>query len=448
MFWLSTLAFATPPQVGAPLGEGLEPAGDVVGLPGASGSEALAPTVVNGEVVQGDDWEDTVGIAFGNQVGCTGTLIAPDVVLTAGHCVGGITHAVVGTNDTRRGGDWIRARRVIEYPRSQSSYDVALVLLERDATGIEPRPLAVDCVLEDHLRDGAEVAVVGFGATNYAGTQNTNLKHEGYTHIQDADCSQNSIAGYASGCNNSVRPGGELGAGGNNVDSCFGDSGGPLYLLADDGEEYLVGVTSRSYAGVPYNAPCRYGGIYVRPDAVLDWIEDNAGPVALPVCNHAPTVREKRVAAKGGRAELQLAFDDEDRAPDARWSIASGPKHGRATITRDGELSYTADAGYEGTDRVTVRIDDGGNPEWPRTGTPLTGEGVVTFDVTGGDPSPQVGGGQGTDDDDDVVELDTASDTGTSEYRRLGGCEHAGGGSLSAAALVALALVARRVRRA
>jgi hypothetical protein len=416
-----------------------DPLVDFGSTPPPDPEPAPVPSVVNGDVVQGDDWADAVGIAFGNQVGCTGTLIAPDVVLTAGHCADGITHAVVGANDVDQG-TWIRARRVIEYPRWQSTFDVALVLLERDVTDIEPRQLAVDCVLDEDLRDGAEVAVVGFGATDYAGNRATDLKHEGYTFVQDADCSQSQVEGMASGCNAAARPAGELGAGGNNVDSCFGDSGGPLYLLGRTGE-YLVGVTSRSYAGAPYNAPCRYGGIYTRPDAVLDWIEAEAGPVALPVCNHRPAVDEARVQAPKGTAEVDLSFTDEDRAPDATWTLVDGPRHGTATVSREGVLRYTADPGYTGTDTVDVRVNDGGNPDWPRTGTPLAGDGTVTFEVGAAaadprDERPADGGDDGA--------IDLAPNPGeTAEYRALG-CAHTAGPVGAAWLLAALAFRRRR----
>ena len=46
-------------------------------LPGAEG-------IVGGTPVTGDDWEDVAAVVFNNSyVGCTGTLIAPDLVLTA-----------------------------------------------------------------------------------------------------------------------------------------------------------------------------------------------------------------------------------------------------------------------------------------------------------------------------------------------------------------------------
>jgi uncharacterized protein (TIGR03382 family) len=58
------------------------------------------------------------------------------------------------------------------------------------------------------------------------------------------------------------------------ADSCFGDSGGPVYLDTDRGP-VLIGAVSR---GVDNAAtPCGGGGIYVRTDKIVTWIEDIVG---------------------------------------------------------------------------------------------------------------------------------------------------------------------------
>jgi Trypsin len=57
-------------------------------------------------------------------------------------------------------------------------------------------------------------------------------------------------------------------------DSCFGDSGGPLYELIGDGARCdwrLVAITSRSLGG-GYEA-CGSGGLYTRADALDAWID-------------------------------------------------------------------------------------------------------------------------------------------------------------------------------
>jgi MYXO-CTERM domain-containing protein len=76
------------------------------------------------------------------------------------------------------------------------------------------------------------------------------------------------------GCQRAIAPRGEFMAGGSGVDACFGDSGGPVYLETADGPA-LIGVVSRgmSVAGVP----CGNGGIYVRADKVVSWVQSVTG---------------------------------------------------------------------------------------------------------------------------------------------------------------------------
>ena len=66
------------------------------------GSGEEPSEVAGGELADSGVWPDAAGIVFyGSYVGCTGVLVAPDVVLTAGHCVGGISHVIVGSTNVR-----------------------------------------------------------------------------------------------------------------------------------------------------------------------------------------------------------------------------------------------------------------------------------------------------------------------------------------------------------
>ena len=249
--------------------------------------------VVGGEDAPTGSWPDAAAVMFGDEQGCTGTLIASEVVLTAAHCAGGITHVVLNTVDFAAGGEHIAVAETIVAENWRTHYDVALLILEEQST-VEPRVIARGCALDEFLHDGAAVAIVGYGAINPAGTRYDTRLQQAITTVRDSDCSDIGL-----GCEQRVSPGGELVAGGDGVDSCYGDSGGPLYLLPesddanrqlrmdynlvaqDDEPEraYLVGITSR---GVEVGSEdCSAGGIYVRPDAVIDWIESSAG-VELP----------------------------------------------------------------------------------------------------------------------------------------------------------------------
>ncbi len=68
-----------------------------------------------------------------------------------------------------------------------------------------------------------------------------------------------------------------MGTGG--VDTCRGDSGGPLMELIGDGvgerrvcRWRVVGVTSRPVASA--RVVCGHGGIYTRVDRVRPWIDE------------------------------------------------------------------------------------------------------------------------------------------------------------------------------
>lgn len=249
----------------------------------ASPGEVPVSDVVGGHPAMPGEWPDAVavmddtGFAF-----CSGTLVAPQVVITAGHCVGEAgapppTQVKINAVDSAGTGEVIAVTQATAYPSWESTYDISVLVLDHPST-TPPRAVATSCAVDPALADGAPVTLVGFGATTQQGDdQNTTLM-VGQAQIQDAACSGN-------GCVTAVSPGGEFVAGGAGVDSCFGDSGGPVYLTAA-GETVLAGVVSRGVDDSP--TPCGGGGIYVRPDAVIDWIEQTAGmPVTRPACDGA-----------------------------------------------------------------------------------------------------------------------------------------------------------------
>ena len=172
-----------------------------------------------------------------------------------------------------------------------------------------------------------------------------------------------------------------MGAGGNGVDACFGDSGGPLYLKTDDGY-VVVGITSRAYAGVPGDRPCAYGGIYVRPDAIIDWIEEVSGKtVTYPeACNLPPELEvEDMVVLGSATAETQMVVvDPEGKEDKATFFIAVDPAHGTASVDEAGNVEYVADEGYLGVDEFVVAVTDKGFPKYPRTGGAKTVEKTVS----------------------------------------------------------------------
>jgi endonuclease G len=227
-------------------------------------AEAPAPggatQVIGGASAKSGAWPDVAGILFpgsnGDEALCTGTLVAPTVVLTAGHCYDPLEplpdNVLIGTSSLARpdDGETIEIQAGFVYPDAQTSEDVTVLVLAR-ASSRTPRKIATGWARVDVV-NGARIALVGYGATNQDGNRFVNELQEATTKITDFDCSK------SSGCNAAARPAGELGAGGMGVDTCPGDSGGPLYLTTGYGA-FLAGVTSRSYDNA--RVACSEGGI-------------------------------------------------------------------------------------------------------------------------------------------------------------------------------------------
>jgi secreted trypsin-like serine protease len=128
----------------------------------------------------------------------------------------------------------------------------------------KPRAIAAACSAREGLVAGALVHLVGFGLTTRAGTGDNTRLHEAQIPIIDPSC------GDERSCIAAIAPDGEFTAGGGGRDACFGDSGGPIYLDTPGGPA-LVGVVSRGFAMA--GAPCGSGGVYVRADQVVPWIQ-------------------------------------------------------------------------------------------------------------------------------------------------------------------------------
>src|SRR4029077_19151807 len=103
-------------------------------------------------------------------------------------------------------GETVTVQKRIEYPLSQSSIDVTVLVLSK-AAAEAPRPIATGWARVD-ITNGAAVEFVGYGAIDKNGNNYIDDLQQVQSKITDFDCST------SSGCNTAAKPAGELGAGG------------------------------------------------------------------------------------------------------------------------------------------------------------------------------------------------------------------------------------------
>jgi secreted trypsin-like serine protease len=228
--------------------------------------------VVGGRRARTDEFLDCVAVGNDAMWGCTGTLIARRVVVTAGHCADFATRVFIG-NDV----DSLPARgRVVSvqgrfrhpaYDPVTYENDLMILLLSEDVVNIAPRAFADDALVAA-APDGR---VVGFGHHNADGTVGYGVKRLTDVPVVSPDC-RGSTGGRTDTSLYQCHTGRELVAGRRDLgkDSCRGDSGGPLYMEDEHGDWWLAGATSRATSKAVKS--CGDGGIYVRVALYRSWM--------------------------------------------------------------------------------------------------------------------------------------------------------------------------------
>jgi secreted trypsin-like serine protease len=233
---------------------------------------AVARRSANARIIGGTpssaEFSDCVAVGDDELWGCTGTLIAPNVVLTAGHCERLHTRIFVGLDPTKKGRIF-KVRTHIRHPKFDADLrnDLMILILEKKVTGVTPRKLATKALVDE-----ASIAkVVGFGSTRLDGTGRLGTRLETDVPIVSVAC-RGSVGGRKDSAVYGCHLSRELVAGKPLLlhDTCKGDSGGPLFVENAAGQWLLAGTTSRGTDLA--KTMCGDGGLYVRVDAYKQWI--------------------------------------------------------------------------------------------------------------------------------------------------------------------------------
>ena len=232
-----------------------------------------------------DDQAETLTTIFE----CSSTLIAPDVVLTAAHCLDEGTLREAGIEGFEvfwnREPDLflyaigpeidqyfpepppgsIGASSWVAHPEFDdegqhdpvgNTFDIGLVFLDSPVLDVEPAYVPAE---NDGLEPGGAVALVGWGLSVFEGGEDDDenvtyvgVKRTGPATVKELEEWEFSTSG--------VSP---------EARQCNGDSGGPA-LRTEDGNTFVVGISSRAHEEVPCAS---VGAISTRVLAWREWIE-------------------------------------------------------------------------------------------------------------------------------------------------------------------------------
>ncbi|XP_076815728.1 neurotrypsin-like isoform X2 [Clavelina lepadiformis] len=244
--------------------------------------------IAGGKSAINGSWPWIVQLRDNDTQFCSGSLISPQWVLTAAHCLhlrsigngpnNNTRWTIVSGQHSRDGHDYTNQVTRIDYVLANNftnidipRKDIALIKLKS--------PIRVDSYTEliclpsvksENPEDGSKCWIAGWGESIFPEETSSYLQQgdipvvsadrcrqigdqldmtRDYRLIEDMIC-----AGYKNG----------------GVDACDGDSGGPLMCPRKDGSWYLAGIVSWGYSCAGPNMP----GVYTKVSHYLDWIYD------------------------------------------------------------------------------------------------------------------------------------------------------------------------------
>lgn len=216
--------------------------------------------IIGGDVVTTEPWQSTVYISTGT-FACTGSLIAPEWVLTAAHCIADEATILGGAVDPRQA-TWRGTAEGIAHPgydEAEFIYDVGLYRLDTPHPTSLPDLAVAEADDTDLWAVESELEVFGWGIDE-SGLPSSLLRTASIEVWPGTSCEDVSPVEFDEAAMICLfTPG---------VSTCSGDSGGPV-IRTEGGRRTVVGVTSWGPADCDFFAVA--AGV-----AALGWVHRTA----------------------------------------------------------------------------------------------------------------------------------------------------------------------------
>ena len=290
----------------------------------SAGAADASPRVVNGREPLPGETSALVYVRAGGSV-CSGTLVDPSHVITAGHCAagsGGTTKSpasfTVGWSATGvlPPTMWAGVSQVALHPDYDGQTfvnDIAVLTLTNSLGNVTPMPLASVELARTALSAGAQVQAAGFGYTSARGPLSDRARVGDLTIVPNRVC-RDDVLTYRIGdvsfvgldidtstavCAIGVQPTSNL-----IIDTCQGDSGGPLFAGLGTGQRLLgvvsVGVGCAGFDDRGAELVDKTPGVYTRIAPYLGWLAE-VGVRSVPA---APTISAVPAESDGIRVSF------------------------------------------------------------------------------------------------------------------------------------------------